>query len=116
NLLEPGMHVAAAGNNSWTKREIDETTITRADIVAVDNLEQAKIECGELILAVERGAFKWRNAVELHAVGSGKAAGRPAMDAIALCEAQALGMEETAGGASVLKKARERGIGRELPF
>lgn len=116
SLLEPGMHVTAAGNNSWTKREIDETTIFRADIIAVDNMEQAKIECGELILAAERGTFKWRNAVELHEVVSGKVNGWPAMDAITLFESQGIGIEDIAGSAYVLKKAREQGMGQELPF
>lgn len=116
NLIEPGTHVTAAGNNSWTKREIDETTITRASLVVVDNLQQAKIECGELIWAVERGAFKWRQAVELHEVVSGKVNGRPSDDAITLFESQGIGIEDVAGSAYVLKKAREQGIGQQLPF
>ena len=73
-LLEPGTHVAAAGSNSWTKREIDETTIERASVIAVDNLEQARIECGELIWAAERG-FRWSRAVALHEVVSGRVDG-----------------------------------------
>lgn len=115
-LLEPGACVVAAGSNSWTKREIDDTTIRRAAVVAVDNLEQAQTECGELIWAVEGGTFRWRQAVELHQVVSGQVAGRPSDDAITLFESQGIGIEDIAASAYVLQKARAAGIGVELPF
>lgn len=114
--LERGTHVTAAGSNSWTKREVDETTIERAELVAVDNMEQAKIECGELIWAAERGGFRWQRAVELHEVVSGRVRGWPADGAITLFESQGIGIEDVAASAYVLKKAREAGVGTELPF
>jgi ornithine cyclodeaminase/alanine dehydrogenase-like protein (mu-crystallin family) len=116
NALEPGTHVIAAGSNSWMKREIDEVTIERSALIAVDNMEQAKIECGELIWAAERGAFRWGRAVELHQVVSGHVPGRPSDDAITLFESQGIGIEDAAASAYVLRQARERGIGVELPF
>lgn len=114
--LDPGTCVIAAGSNSWQKREIDEATITRAELVAVDNVEQAKIECGELIWAAERGAFRWNRAVPLADVVGGKVPGRPSSDAITLFESQGIGIEDAAASAYILKKAREQGIGVELPF
>ena len=116
NLLEPGTLVVAAGSNSWMKREVDETTIERASLIAVDNLEQAKIECGELIWAAERGPFTWRKVHELHEVVSGAVPGRPSTDAITLFESQGIGIEDVAASAFVLKRAREAGVGVELPF
>lgn len=115
-LLEAGTHVTAAGSNSWTKREIDDITIERAALIAVDNLEQARIECGELIWAAERGTFRWRDAIELHAVVGGHVPGRPSADAITLFESQGIGIEDVAASAYVLQKARAAGIGVELPF
>jgi alanine dehydrogenase len=115
NLLEPGTHVTAAGSNSWMKREVDETTIERASVIAVDNIEQAKIECGELIWAAER-AFRWNRAVALHEVVSGRVDGYPSPDAITLFESQGIGIEDIAASAYVVRKAREAGIGIELPF
>jgi len=115
-LLEPGTHVIAAGVNSWMKREVDETTIRRAQVLAVDNLEQAKQECGELIWAAERGAFRWTRAVELHEVVSGRVNGYPSPGTITLFESQGIGTEDVAASAYVLKKARAAGMGIELPF
>jgi ornithine cyclodeaminase/alanine dehydrogenase-like protein (mu-crystallin family) len=114
--IDPGTHVSAVGANSWTKREIDETTIQRANLIAVDNLEQAQIECGELIWAVERGLANWRRVVELHQVVGGQIAGWPSDDAITLFESQGIGIEDVAASAYVLEKARAAGIGMELPF
>ena len=116
NDLDSGTHVIAAGSNSWQKREIDETTIRRSALIAVDNMEQAKIECGELIWAAERGTFRWVQAVELHQVVGGSVAGRPSDDAITLFESQGIGIEDAAASAYILRKAREQGVGVELPF
>lgn len=115
-LLEPGTHVIAAGVNSWTKREIDERTIERSALIAVDNMEQARIECGDLLWAAERGTFRWGQAVELHQVVSGQVPGLPSPDAITLFESQGIGIEDIAASAYVLKKARAAGVGQELPF
>jgi len=116
HLLAPGMHVNAVGANSWTRREVDDATIERADLIVVDNLEQAKMECGELVWAAERGSFRWQQAVELHDVVSGKVKGRPTDEAITLFESQGIGIEDVAASAYVLKKARAQGLGQELPF
>ena len=115
-LLEPGMHINAAGANSANRREVDETTVNRSDVIAVDDMEQAKIECGELIAAAERGNFVWHRVVELQDVVGGRVNGRPSPEAITLFESQGIGIEDIAAGAYVLRKAREQGIGQELPF
>jgi ornithine cyclodeaminase/alanine dehydrogenase-like protein (mu-crystallin family) len=115
NSLEPGTHVNAAGSNGWLRREIDGTTIQRSDLIAVDNLDQARTECGELILAAEQGIFRWSEAVELKHVVTGRFP-RPSAEAITLFESQGLGIEDVACCAVVLRKAREQGIGTELPY
>lgn len=115
-LLEPGTHVNAAGANNYAKREIDDPTITRSALVVVDNLLQAETECGELMSAVDRGVFRWGQVVELHQVVGGEVNGRPSADAITLFESQGIGIEDVACYAYVVKKAREQGIGVELPF
>lgn len=114
--LTPGTHINAAGSNHWMRREIDETTIRRSAVVVVDDLEDAKIECGELIWAVERRAFRWENAVELRDVVAGRAAGRPSPESITLFESQGLAMEDVTVGMHVYRKAMDSGVGREVEF
>ena len=115
-LLEPGMHVNAAGGNSWMRREVDEQAVQRADVIAVDDLEQAKMECGDLVWLAERGSFRWQKAVELHEVIGGKVSGRPGDASITLFESQGVGIEDTAASAYVFRKAKEQGRGQQLPF
>jgi ornithine cyclodeaminase/alanine dehydrogenase-like protein (mu-crystallin family) len=114
-LIEPGMHINAAGANSANRKEVDETTVKRADLIVVDNLEQAKMECGELIAAVERGSIRWEDCHELHEAASGKVKRNSPSD-VTLFESQGIGIEDVAGYAYVLRKAREQGVGQELPF
>ena len=116
DALALGAHVNAAGSNHWMRREIDETTIRRSDVVAVDDLEDAKIECGELIWAAERRAFRWEQAVELRDIVAGWRDGRPSPDAITLFESQGLAMEDVTAGMHVYRKALASGAGREVAF
>lgn len=113
--LKPGAHVNAAGSNSWTRREVDEATVRRSSLVAVDDLPQAKVECGELIYAVERGIFRWEQAVELGEVVAGRVPGRSSDDAITLFESQGIATEDVVAALHVYSMARERGLGTELP-
>ena len=53
---------------------------------------------------------------ELKDVVSGRMSGRPDDDAVTLFESQGVGLEDVAAALHVYGKARERGIGQELPF
>src|ERR1700737_3656718 len=50
--LAPGTHINAIGANFAQKRELDDETVRRADIIAVDSREQSKMEAGDLIHAL----------------------------------------------------------------
>ena len=114
--LKPGAHVNAAGGNHWMRREIDQDAVERADLIVVDNLEQAKVECGDLIWPQARGGFRWDMVHQLQDVVAGTVPGRPGPEAITLFESMGIGLEDIAAAQLVYKKAVEQGIGQELPF
>ena len=114
--LAEGAHVNAAGSNHWIRREIDDRGLERFDTIVVDDLEGAKIECGELIWAYERGSFRWETVHELRDVVAGRVEGRPSPYAITLFESQGLAMEDLAAASHVYSKAKEQGVGQKLPF
>jgi ornithine cyclodeaminase/alanine dehydrogenase-like protein (mu-crystallin family) len=114
--LAPGSHVNAAGGNHWMRREIDEVTVTRAQVIVVDDLDQAKLECGDLLWPEARGAFRWDMAHELQEVVAGRIPGRPTDQAITLFESMGVALEDIAAAQLVYRKAKEQGIGQELPF
>ena len=112
--LRPGTHINAAGNNSWLKREIDTRAVTACDIVAVDDVEQAKFECGELMRAAEVGRFSWELAVPIHDIVGGRISGRDDDDQITLFESQGLALEDIAAAERIVQLARENGVGLPL--
>ena len=114
--LEPGAHVNAAGSHHLDRREIDEDAVRRADVVVVDDIEQAKLECGDLAHAVERGVLGWDRVRGLAEVVGGTAPGRGGPDDITLFESQGIALEDVAVGARLYEMARERNTGWELPF
>ena len=95
-LLQPGTHINAAGSNHVKRRELDAMTVSKAGLVAVDSLEQARMEAGDLTQAANEGKFDWNDACELHSVLAGESAGRSSNDQITLFESQGLALEDIA--------------------
>ena len=114
--LSEGVHINAAGSNHWMRRELDNQAVERCDVIVVDDLEDAQIECGELIWVVERGNFHWDKVHQLRDVLAGRVEGRPNPSSITLFESQGLAMEDVAAARYVYQLAKERGVGQELPF
>jgi alanine dehydrogenase len=112
--LRPGAHVNAAGGNSVLRREFDDEVITRSSFVAVDSLDQARIEAGELIAAVEKGVLTWERVRELRQVVSGEMRGRRDDQQVTLFKSLGLAIEDVAAAAAVYRKARGQNVGREV--
>jgi ornithine cyclodeaminase/alanine dehydrogenase-like protein (mu-crystallin family) len=112
--LPAGVFVAAVGANRLTAREVDEETVARADIVAVDDIAQARVEAAELIFAHERRRFSWERAHPLAQIVAGRAPGRENDEQITLFKSLGIALEDIAVAALVHEKARSRGVGRPL--
>ena len=98
------------------RREIDEEAVTRSQLIVVDDLVQAKAECGDLPAPEARGTFRWDMAHELRDLVSGKVPGRPSDQSITLFESMGVALEDIAAAQLVYRKAVDQGIGVELPF
>ncbi len=114
--LKPGAHVNAAGSNALSRREIDDETVRRSALVTIDSVEQGRIEAGDLAGPIERGTTSWDRVVELGRILDGQAAGRSGADDITLFESLGLAIEDLSPAMIVYQKARERGIGMEVPL
>ena len=113
--LSPGAHVNAAGNNHWMKQEVDSEVVRRASVIVADNVDQAKIECGDLVDPIDRGILTWDHVRNLSDVVTGQVAGRASDDDVTLFESQGLAIEDIAVGIRVYRMAQERGLGRPMP-
>ena len=113
--LEPGQHINAAGSNALTRREIDEAAIKRCARVVVDSRGTARNECGDLLPLIESGKLDWDALPELGELIAGHIAGRKSRDEITLYESHGMGIQDIYTGDYILKAAREKKIGIDLP-
>ena len=112
--LRPGTHVNAAGGNSILRRELDDEAVRRSSFIAVDSIDQAKIEAGELVTAVEKGLLTWERVRELRYVVSGDMRGRTGDDQITLFKSLGVAIEDVATAAVLYRKAKEQNVGKEV--
>jgi ornithine cyclodeaminase/alanine dehydrogenase-like protein (mu-crystallin family) len=93
--IAPGTHINAMGSNIANRRELPAELVRRA-LVAVDSLEQAHLEAGDLILA-----DSWNNVVELASLHE------PTYDPsrITIFKSIGLGVEDVAAGAYIYERA-----------
>ena len=112
--LAPGAFVAAVGANRLTAREIDEEAVARADIIAVDDIAQARTEAAELLFAQEKRRFTWEQAVPLAQIVSGQVPGRTTPDQITLFKSLGVALEDVAVAAVVYVKAKASGAGQVI--
>ena len=82
--LSPGVHINAIGANFAHKRELDDAVVSRADVIAADSVEQAKMEAGDLIQAFSGNVSRWDGVRELSGIIAGNIPGRTSADQITL--------------------------------
>jgi alanine dehydrogenase len=112
--LQPGAHVNAIGANMSNRRELDESALARAGLIAVDSLEQAKEEAGDLIQGFAKLGRGWEGVVEMSAVVSGSGPRRRAQDEITVFKSGGIALWDVAVAAYVYQEALQKGKGREL--
>lgn len=114
--LRPGMHVNAIGSNAASRREIDAEAVRRCDPIVVDALDQARIECGDLIAAALEGEPVWDRVVELGDVVAGRAPARQRPEEISLFESQGIAVEDVVTMELLYRRAVAAGAGEEIPL
>lgn len=103
--IAPGTFIAAMGSNQGNRRELPEALVKKAGLIAIDSIEQGKIEAGDQLLA-----DTWQNVIELKDVQPGYDPSR-----ITIFESLGIGLEDTAAAGYVYEEAVKRGVGIHLP-
>jgi len=114
--LAPGTHLNVIGSNYLAKAEIDVETIRRCSLVTVDDIEQARIEAGDFVAALQDGVLSWNDVYSLSQALTGQCAGRVAADDITLFKSLGLGVEDVAVAARVYQEALRQNAGRDIPL
>lgn len=108
--------IVAAGANHWYKRELDDKLVARADFIAVDEKEHAKIESGDLLWPVARGKLTWNHVNNLGDVVSSRVKLPDLKTSTILFSSQGLAVTDVAMAARTYELARAQGIGTEIPL
>src|SRR5439155_9508702 len=114
--LSPGTHINAIGANHAHKRELDDEAVASADVIVVDSVEQSRQEAGDLIIAFHGDEICWTGVKKLSEIVAGKASGRTSDTEVTLFKSNGIASWDLAVAILVYAKAKERGLGRKLPF
>jgi alanine dehydrogenase len=109
--IAPGAHVNGTGANWAERRELPAALVyERAAIVAVDSVDVAKIESGDLLIPLaDYASFP---GVELSEIIAGKRLGRTSADQITVFKSNGLAVEDIAVAGYIYEEALRRGLGR----
>jgi len=113
--LEPGAHVNAVGAFQPDARELASDAVARARVV-VDSREEAAKGAGDLLLAMDEGALVGDGDFpELGELVAGTRTADGAGD-VTLFESLGLALEDVAAAVHVVDRARELGLGVDVPL
>jgi ornithine cyclodeaminase/alanine dehydrogenase-like protein (mu-crystallin family) len=91
--------VSAMGANHANRRELPSDLVRTADRIVVDNLEQARIEAGDLVLALD--GREWNKVTELATVAQH---GRSPVTGLTIFKSVGLGVEDVAVAAYIYER------------
>lgn len=114
--LTPAVHINAIGANHAHKRELDDEAVASADVIVVDSIEQSRQEAGDLIIAFKGDEVCWTGVKRLCDVVAGKVSGRTSDAEGTLFKSNGIASWDLAVAMKVYAAAREKKLGRELPF
>ena len=114
--LAEGTHINAVGSNYLAKAEVDAVTVRRCESIVVDSKDQARIEAGDFVQALEEGSIHWADIHELGQVIVGRYTGRAHAEDVTMFKSLGVAIEDLAVAAMVYQKAQEAGVGRMIDW
>jgi ornithine cyclodeaminase len=110
--LQAGAFVAAMGANAPTRSELEPQTFERASLIVTDDLDQARLEAGDIAACVAKGALAWEFVKPLSAVASGEIGAQPG--GLTIFKSLGAALEDLAAAEIVHDLARAQGRGMRL--
>lgn len=114
NWLAEGTHLNAVGSNYLNKAELDPVAVRRCDSIVVDSKDQARIEAGDFVQALEDGVIHWADIHELGHVIVGRYTGRAHPQDVTLFKSLGIALEDIAVAVKVVNAARAAGVGQTI--
>jgi ornithine cyclodeaminase/alanine dehydrogenase-like protein (mu-crystallin family) len=116
NWIAEGTHLNVVGSNFISKAEIDAVAVRCCSSIVVDSKDQARLEAGDFVQALEEGSIHWANIHELGQVIVGRYTGRAHPEDKTLFKSLGIAIEDVAVAAKVYEKAKAAGMGRLMEW
>jgi ornithine cyclodeaminase/alanine dehydrogenase-like protein (mu-crystallin family) len=114
--IAEGTHINAIGSNFLGKAELDTVAVRMCESIVVDSKEQARLEAGDFVQALEDGSIQWSDVHELSHVIVGRYTGRAHPQDITLFKSLGIAIEDIAVAGQVYQKAQSLGIGHLIEW
>jgi ornithine cyclodeaminase/alanine dehydrogenase-like protein (mu-crystallin family) len=82
----------------------------------VDSKDQARLEAGDLVQALEDGSIRWSDIHELCHVIVGRFPGRAHPEDVTMFKSLGIALEDVAVAGRVYERARAAGLGKEIAW
>lgn len=113
--LKPGVHINAIGAYTPTMREVDETTLTRANKIVIDHRASALAEAGDLLIAMKNGAITEANIyAEIGEIAAGTKRGRERDDEITFYKSVGNAVQDASVARAIYDAAVKNNLGTEI--
>jgi alanine dehydrogenase len=116
NWLAEGTHLNVIGSNFLGKAEVDAVAVRRCESIIVDSKDQARLEAGDFVQALEEGSIHWADVHELGQVIVGRFTGRARPQDVTMFKSLGIALEDIAVAAKVYAKALESGAGKTIDW
>ncbi|MFB6311732.1 MAG: ornithine cyclodeaminase family protein [Salinirussus sp.] len=114
--IDPGTHVTAMGQYTPGRHEIEVSTVARS-IYVPDLRERVMQDAGAFLAALDAGAIEEDHIhAELGDIVAGTAPGRTDADDVTVFDSGGTGIETVAAAHLLVEKARDAGLGTDLPI
>jgi ornithine cyclodeaminase/alanine dehydrogenase-like protein (mu-crystallin family) len=116
NWIAEGTHLNIVGSNFLGKAEVDAVAVRRCDSIVVDSKDQARLEAGDFVQALEEGSVHWSDIHELGQVIVGRYTGRAHPQDVTMFKSLGIAIEDVAVAGRVYARAQAAGVGRLLEW
>ncbi|ADN50454.1 ornithine cyclodeaminase family protein [Vulcanisaeta distributa] len=113
SYVVPGMHINAIGSNWANRAELAPDVVLKADVIAVDDVSQAREEAGDLIMA---GDAAWSRVVPLADIVVGRVRGRQGDDSVTIFKSLGIAVEDLVLAKLIYDRAVRERRGVEFEF
>ncbi len=114
--IAEGTHLNVIGSNFLGKAEVDAVAVRRCESIVVDSKDQARMEAGDFVQAIEEGSIHWADIHELGQVIVGRYTGRAHSQDVTMFKSLGIALEDIAVASRVLARAQAAGVGKLLEW